>query len=70
MVVEVVMVVVVVVMVLVLVVVLAVVVVMLGSWWWHSGVGSGGDSLCKGGSCSSCMNAIVKVEWCWHLLWW
>ena len=60
---------VVVVMVLVVVVILVmvvVVVVVLGNWCWRSG----GDSLCKGGSCNSFMSAIVKVGWCWWLLWW
>ena len=32
-------------------VVLGVKVVVVGYWWWRSGSGSGGDSLCKGGSC-------------------
>ena len=61
---------VIVVVVVMMVVVVVVVVVVLGNWRWRSGVGSGGDSLCKGGSCNSCMSAIVKVGWCWWLLWW
>ena len=53
------------VLVVVMVMVVVVVVVVLGNWCWRSG----GDSLCKGGSCNSCMSAIVKVGWCWGLLW-
>ena len=29
-------------------------------WWWQSGGSAGGNSLCKGSSCNSCRNAIVK----------
>ena len=31
---------------------------------WHSGGGSDGDSLCKGGSCNSFRSAIVKSMMC------
>ena len=37
---------------------------------WHSDGDSGGDSLCKGGSCNSCRNAVAKVVvvgyWWWR----
>ena len=28
-------------------------------WFWHKGGSSGGDSVCKGGSCNSLGSAIV-----------
>ena len=45
-------------------VVVGVSLVLVGYWWWHCRGGSGGDSLCKGGSCNSCRSALFKCMMC------
>ena len=40
--------------------------VVVGYWWlfWGNGGGSGGDSICIGGSCNSCRSDIVRCILC------
>ena len=37
---------------------------------WRGGGGSGGYSLCKGGSCNCFMSAIVRVVVAVVVMWW
>ena len=45
---------------------MVIVVVLVGYWWWWWGSCGGGDgeSLSKGGSCNSCMSALVMCMLC------